>query len=142
MGENIDHGSAPSPAVAIAHDAHFMAQLAPGTTLATQDHAIALTSAPRSGKWPAVEKSHLLKQPTCQACGGVKQLAVHHRQPFHLFPTLELDPTNLITLCEAGPGLNCHLALGHIGQWPAWNPNVVADAALHLETVGHKKLGK
>src|SRR5258708_4754189 len=55
----------------------------------------------RSSEWPRVEKEHRLHEPACVACGyqgpGIQ---VHHVRPFHLHPNLELDPRNLITLCE------------------------------------------
>lgn len=87
-------------------------------------------TARRSGSWPRVRADHLAKNPCCAVCGGTEKLEVHHKQPFHLQPELELDPANLITLCEAGKGgINCHLAWGHLGSFKAFNPNVEADAA-------------
>ena len=52
----------------------------------------------RSGKWREIERNHLREEPSCCACGGVKNLQVHHEKPFHLHPELELVDTNLITL--------------------------------------------
>jgi len=89
----------------------------------------------RSPHWPAVRAAHLKVQPACAYCGGVVQLEVHHIQPFHLFPELELDSENLLTLCEASAvlaGANCHLVIGHFGNWHRFNPAVVADAARYL----------
>lgn len=80
----------------------------------------------RSPKWPSVEKKHLKRQPTCAACGGNMNLNVHHKKPFHLFPELELEPTNLITLCMDGDK-DCHIKLGHGGSFKAYNPNVEED---------------
>ena len=85
----------------------------------------------RSPKWPAVERHHLMLHPACAACGGREKVEVHHVQPYHLFPARELDPTNLLSLCEA-PGLRCHLETGHLGDWKRWNPDVVKDAAEEL----------
>lgn len=83
----------------------------------------------RSGGWPKVRAEHLAKSPTCVVCGGKKKLEVHHMLPFHLHPQLELDPNNLITLCEnKKDGVNCHLFLGHLGSFKAYNPNVIKDA--------------
>lgn len=62
------------------------------------------------------------------ACGGVKLLQVHHKKPFHLDPSLELDLTNLITLCMGKA--ECHLLLGHGGSFKAYNPTIQADAEL------------
>jgi hypothetical protein len=83
---------------------------------------------PRSDKWPEVRKAHLLLFPTCAVCGTKKLLQVHHKKPFHLEPELELDPNNLITLCE-DTGHNCHLVFGHLDSFESYNPDVVADAA-------------
>jgi hypothetical protein len=67
-------------------------------------------------------------------CGGSEKLEVHHKQPFHLQPEFELDPDNLITLCEANKGgVNCHLFVGHLGSFKSFNPNVMADAAAWLQ---------
>lgn len=63
-------------------------------------------------------------------CGGKDKLEVHHIKPFHLHPELELDPSNLIVLCESGGGgLNCHLAIGHLGSYKSFNVDVVNDSA-------------
>lgn len=59
-------------------------------------------------------------------CGGTKNLEVHHVKPFHIDPTLELDPTNLITLCEE-MSKECHLKKGHLGNWKKVNENVLSD---------------
>ena len=84
----------------------------------------------RSGQWPAVRDEHLQQHPKCACCGGTKKLRVHHIEPFHVNPNRELDPRNLITLCEAKKyGINCHLFLGHLGNWKRWNPFVVLSAA-------------
>ena len=87
-------------------------------------------NAPRSDKWPEVRKAYLSNHGSCAACGGNVKLEVHHMRTFHLHPELELDPTNFITLCESGDnGLNCHLLVGHLGNFKSFNQNVVADAA-------------
>lgn len=88
----------------------------------------------RSPHWPAVRKKHLAKYPTCAACGGTENLEVHHRQPYHFHPDLELIDSNLITLCEH-PGRNCHLTFGHGGNWRGFVPEVESDAAGHLQRV-------
>jgi hypothetical protein len=79
-----------------------------------------------------VRKHHLEKNPTCAACGGTTLLNVHHIQPFHIHPELELDPTNLITLCE-DPMKLCHCAVGHAFDWKSYVPTVVEDAAYLLK---------
>jgi hypothetical protein len=87
--------------------------------------------AARSPGWPAVRDAHLRKHGTCEACGSTRALTVHHKIPFSLDPSRELDPTNLITLCE-GEVVNCHLLFGHSRDWKAFNPHVVEDAAQAL----------
>ena len=86
-----------------------------------------MVCAGRSGRWPRVRAAHLAANPTCAVCGTRENLEVHHIQPFHLFPELELDPGNLLTLCES-PTHNDHLLFGHLLNWSLWNPAVVRDA--------------
>lgn len=81
----------------------------------------------RSSKWGALAK-RFVKGKSCACCGRKECLVVHHIQPFHLHPELELDESNLIVLCE-GKIVNCHLAVGHLFYWPSHNPDIVADAA-------------
>jgi hypothetical protein len=87
---------------------------------------------PRSSEWSAVRAAHVKRHPACLACGSVEQLNVHHIEPFHMRPDLELDPSNLVTLCREH-----HFRIGHDpdGPWkpqkPSWiksNPNVRQDA--------------
>lgn len=98
-------------------------------------------AAPRSGKWPATRAEHLRREPTCAACGTSQDLEVHHVQPFHLFPALELDQSNLITLCEQS-GRNCHYFFGHGYNWHCWNPTVREDAAAFLKKMRTLPCGK
>jgi 5-methylcytosine-specific restriction enzyme A len=84
----------------------------------------------RSPKWHGVRDAYLRDHSSCAACGGTIKLQVHHKQPFHLHPDLELDPANFITLCETVT--KCHLEIGHLGNWKNFNPNVVDDAAKSL----------
>ncbi len=85
------------------------------------------TGAKRSNKWPTVEKHFRAAHPTCAACGGNKRLNVHHCKPFHLDPSLELDPNNLITLCMNTK--ECHLHIGHGGSFKQYCPEVRKYAA-------------
>lgn len=87
-------------------------------------------SAKRSSRWPTVEKHFREANPTCAACGGKKNLNVHHCMPFHLDPALELDPTNLITLCMGSK--ECHLHIGHGGSFKQYCPEVRKYAATVL----------
>lgn len=99
---------------------------------------IAFCSAgPRSPHWHRVRDEHLAAHPTCAACGGRAHLNVHHIQPFHLFPDLELDPKNFITLCE-NPDRHCHIRVGHSWNFSAYNPHVVEDAARELDRLQNR----
>lgn len=89
----------------------------------------------RSGKWQTVRKKHLSENPTCAACGWTKDLSVHHVVPLHLDNEKELDPSNLITLCEEN---NCHHTFGHLLSWFSYNPNVREDAAAWLEKIKNR----
>ena len=80
----------------------------------------------RSSKWSGVRKTALLAHPTCACCGSTKLLQVHHIKPFNRFPTLELDPKNLIVLCMSKN--ECHLLIGHGDNFKKYNPYVAADA--------------
>lgn len=81
---------------------------------------------PRHKHWPKVRAAHLEVQGYCQLCLGTTLLEVHHKKPCHLFPQLELDLFNLITLCERN---GCHFLIGHLRDWRAFNPAVVEDIA-------------
>lgn len=97
----------------------------------------------RSSKWRSVRADFLKQNPACSVCGGKKKLEVHHIRPFHLEPELELDPLNLITLCENdGDGVNCHLLFGHLGNFKSFNKNVRDDADVwKLKINGRPKVG-
>jgi hypothetical protein len=96
------------------------------------NRTIRLTAKPkdkeRSSKWPALRKQ-FLQGKSCAVCGSTKKLEAHHKEPFHLFPERELDPLNLIALCESRKDLNCHLVFGHLGDFKSYNPSVVTDSA-------------
>lgn len=77
----------------------------------------------RSPKWKAVRRAHLEKEGWCRFCGSRSDLEVHHIEPYHLVPWKELDPQNLITLCES-LNYNCHLQVGHFGDWRGYNRDV------------------
>ncbi len=83
--------------------------------------------ATRSSQWSKVRKQHLEENGECLACGSSKKLEVHHIKPVHLYPDLELDPSNLITLC-AEP---CHRLFGHFMNFKSWNKDVVNDCNVY-----------
>lgn len=79
----------------------------------------------RSSKWHQVQKNFLNKNPVCAICESKNKLNVHHKKPFHLYPELELDETNLITLCMDTK--ECHLLVGHLDSFKKFNPNIDDD---------------
>lgn len=82
-----------------------------------------------------MEQAFKAANPTCAACGS-PLVQVHHVLPFHFAillgrPDLELDPRNLITLCEKEHGEEAqdhHLLLGHLGDFQSYNKDVRAYA--------------
>jgi hypothetical protein len=85
--------------------------------------------AKRSSGWRNVRKQYLKDNPGCAVCGSTSKVEVHHKVPFHLAPDKELDPDNLMTLCENKKyGINCHLLIGHLGNYQKLNVNVDLDA--------------
>lgn len=79
--------------------------------------------APRAPEWEALRHAHLEREGWCRFCGATGHLQVHHIRPVHLFPELELESRNLITLCMT-PGHECHLREGHLGSWWKWNRHI------------------
>lgn len=97
----------------------------------------------RSLHWPKVWSEHLRLNPTCIFCGGSRKLEVHHILPFHLHPELELDPSNLATLCEEDKGgINCHLHAGHLGSFKSYNADLLTDAAYWLNKINNRPLAE
>jgi hypothetical protein len=88
---------------------------------------IAALATPRSAGWRILRRQHLAKHPECMACGSTRNVVPHHVVPFHVDPSRELDPSNLVTLCES-PTFNCHLFFGHLKRWDRHNPHVAEDA--------------
>lgn len=84
----------------------------------------------RSSQWPRVRADFVKKFPLCQLCGGKKSVEVHHKQPFHLHPELELDENNLISLCEGNKSVVCHRFFGHLGNYKNFNSSVVEDVKI------------
>lgn len=91
----------------------------------------------RSSQWPRVRREHLRKIPYCQACGGTEGLEVHHVVPVHFDKTKELEPSNLMTLCEKR---GCHFAFGHLYDWRGYNPYAEEDALRQVNKVRYQRL--
>jgi 5-methylcytosine-specific restriction endonuclease McrA len=89
----------------------------------------------RSDRWPSVRKAHLEKFPNCAVCGGTAKIEVHHIEVFHLNPGKELDPTNLITLCEGVGTWNHHLWVGHLGNFKSFNEKVEFDSSVWKQKI-------
>lgn len=102
------------------------------------DEAMRTIGVGRSSHWPKVEKTFRAVHPQCACCivKSVKHIQIHHRFPFHYCialgrPDLELDPRNLITLCEwpshhSSP--DHHELIGHLANWKSSNLEVADDA--------------
>ena len=78
----------------------------------------------KSPKWDAVRDKFIAEHPLCSFCSEQAD-EVHHIQPFHLNPELELDESNLISLCRRH-----HFLWGHCGNWKDFNPGIRTDAEL------------
>jgi 5-methylcytosine-specific restriction endonuclease McrA len=86
------------------------------------------TNTPRDNRFTRAAKTWLADQ-TCAACGRSDHLEAHHVLPFHLYPQFEMDPRNWIALGRHPDHLNCHLIVGHLGDYEAFNPLVRELAA-------------
>lgn len=91
----------------------------------------------RSSRWDEVRDDFILSHPTCAACGSINRLQVHHILPFHLHPELELEESNLITLCMDIE--ECHLNIGHGGSYKCYNPSVIKNAKEYLNNKDKSK---
>lgn len=82
----------------------------------------------RSSKWRKIRNEYKRKNAYCRVCGSGKKVEIHHIIPFHYAPDLELTEENLMPLCENKKyGINCHLLIGHLGNYKRFNINCEAD---------------
>lgn len=86
----------------------------------------------RSPTWRKTRRAFLKVHPRCENCGSTKKLQVHHVISFHVAPEIEEDWNNMMVLCT-GRKMNCHLVVGHNGNYRDINPNARAMAAYWLE---------
>lgn len=94
----------------------------------------------RSKDWPKVRDLHLKENPVCAVCGCKVGVEVHHIKPFHLYPELELETSNLISLCETKKyGVNCHLFFGHLGNYRSENLHLLDDVKIWRERFEERK---
>ncbi|HAS17425.1 MAG TPA: hypothetical protein DCR39_05940 [Nitrospiraceae bacterium] len=78
----------------------------------------------RSSGWTSVRSARIkLDRGQCRACGRKVNLQVHHIKSFHMFPAMELDIRNTITLCG-----RCHILIGHLDNWKSCNTEVIHDS--------------
>ncbi len=87
----------------------------------------------RSNGWYYLRNEFIKENYFCSACDAVKGIQVHHIKPVHLFPDLELDWDNLISLCG-----DCHFVIGHSRNWRKYNINVIEVCALLKEGIKGK----
>jgi len=100
-----------------------------------REHIVKPTT--RASGWKKVRKAHIKAHPSCAACGRTDYLEVHHIKDYSEHPELELDPNNLITLCDKGT--KCHLTFGHLGNWSSINPEVEEDSEWFLNKVKNRR---
>jgi len=89
----------------------------------------------RSPKWRKVRKAYIKKHPTCACCGTKKGIEVHHIKDFSNHPELELEESNLISLC----GKRCHILFGHLKNWKSINPKIIEDAKWMLKKIKNRR---
>lgn len=87
--------------------------------------------AKRSPRWSEIRKQHLEQYPKCAACGRDKKIEVHHKVPVHIDGSMELDLSNLISLC-ADP---CHMLFGHLMNFKSYNKTVEQDCRVYFNKV-------
>ena len=88
----------------------------------------------RSPKWQAVRKEHIKNNPNCIACGRNKKVEAHHIEPVHVWPEKELNPSNLVTLCDDP----CHLIFGHLMNYKSWNEYIINDSKEYLDRIQNR----
>jgi hypothetical protein len=85
--------------------------------------------------WLVARDRFLARHSRCAGCGGSRRRQVHHIRPPNfrqdeLHNDLLVDESNLIVLCAGA--MECHLRLGHGGNYDYYNPWVAIDAARTL----------
>ena len=84
----------------------------------------------RSSGWQSVRNNHIEVFSRCESCGSEKKLNVHHLKDYSHYPELELEPTNLWTMCR-----KCHYFVGHLNSWYSLNNNCVEDSKTWLNKI-------
>ena len=98
----------------------------------------------RSPHWNAFKRAYFkTHEKKCAVCGGTKKVELHHIIPFHIDSSKELDPNNVIPLCEGNKELNCHLIFGHFGNFRTkWNPNIEQEAPVWQQRLQAKDMSE
>lgn len=84
---------------------------------------------PRSSKWAKFLLNLLNKNPKCWGCNKKSQTG-HHDKPFHEFPELELEESNIDIVC-----VPCHFVLCHAGNWKLYVPDARKRLAWNLKNL-------
>ena len=90
--------------------------------------------AKRSSKWRKLRQEFLKKQPVCQVCLTKKKLEVHHIIPFQINSSLELEESNLITLCR-----DHHLLFGHLDNYRGFNLDIINDIEIWRDKIQRQR---
>lgn len=96
-----------------------------------------IKSVRRSPRWDDVRDMYIATHESCAACGSMEKIQVHHIKPFHIYPELELEESNLIALCMSEN--ECHLSLGHGGSFRCYNPNIKKDSENFLKSSSEER---
>lgn len=79
-------------------------------------------------RWRLLGTEYCKEHPYCEVCGTSKDIQIHHKKPVYLYPELEFEKSNLITLCKSKYwGFHCHLVVGHGGNFKYENPWIDED---------------
>ena len=107
--------------------------------LTKQPDERAYLGTPRVAGWAKLAKVHLRVYPACQVCGRRTNVVPHHKLPVSFRPDLELDPDNLVTLCNGHRSFGgCHQWVGHLGDPHSYNPDVMPDIDIWREKMAAK----
>jgi hypothetical protein len=106
------------------------------TIAETRRDKLLLAKYKRSDDWLKVSRRFRKRNPSCAACpttGTNRNNPVHHIKPYQWWPELELEESNLITLCRTH-----HWTFGHLCDWKSYNLNVVEDAEIWREKIENR----
>ena len=93
----------------------------------------------RSPKWESFKRDYERLHPKeCAICGSTSKCQLHHKLPYHLHLELELDPQNVLWLCEASG--NHHLWFGHLGNFQSFNSEIEVDAKVWNSKIKNRPL--